>query len=616
MALSVNYGFNVHNETLVIDIALCSMSSTTTRPTTGAKKRPASAGRVRPRPGRKSSRPVSAGRARGSQQQRSRSASGRRPLSAGNARGGNRARRPVSAGRERPSAGGGRVSFDDYSGPGALGISGGPGITGLASQLPRPPEAMLFPADDGAGGGFFPDGAAFLGGSDRDVGGPGASNSAAPDVYAAAAVASSFTAQPFATASVSSTATAASSRLPSDDLVTTVGEVFFSSGNSYRGELVDGLMHGSGVYTWADKSRYVGEFQANEIQGSGEKTWKQGLRKYAGQWKDGLFHGKGELTWEGRTEESYSGSFRKGFFHGSGRRRWGSGDTYEGGWKGGQRDGRGILHLARPVLGDGSTPDLQQVYAMEYDGMWSLDDFHGRGRCVWSDGASYRGEWLAGQMHGEGCLTDKRGWVYDGTFAEGLPEGRGSLHPPPGAPDPAHAATDAAAGSPTIDWGHTGGSAVPGDGGPVVVEGTWSAGVPHGHCRAVWSNGQAFDGEWSHGLVCGRGCLHYPPPMARGSSDALARPGPAVQGSGAGPPGKARGLRQTYRVLEASPGRRRKTRAGRLPATTAAMPPPLQPPPPLPPTPPTPPTPPPPRPCKCTWHGGRSGIIACMAWAR
>ena len=82
---------------------------------------------------------------------------------------------------------------------------------------------------------------------------------------------------------------------PHQQLAPRIGEVFFSTGNSYRGEMVDGMMHGSGVYSWADGSRYVGEFSANEIQGSGEKTWEGGKRRYTGQWEAGVFHGKGHV---------------------------------------------------------------------------------------------------------------------------------------------------------------------------------------------------------------------------------------------------------------------------------------------------------------------------------
>ena len=45
--------------------------------------------------------------------------------------------------------------------------------------------------------------------------------------------------------------------------------VELDNGDTYTGELVDGVRTGSGVYQWADGNRYEGNFLDNYLHGSG-----------------------------------------------------------------------------------------------------------------------------------------------------------------------------------------------------------------------------------------------------------------------------------------------------------------------------------------------------------
>jgi len=65
---------------------------------------------------------------------------------------------------------------------------------------------------------------------------------------------------------------------------------------------------------WPDNRKYVGEFQANEIEGSGLLEWPDG-GWYEGQFARGLRHGNGEYH---APEGEY---------------------VYTGGWKLGQQSG-------------------------------------------------------------------------------------------------------------------------------------------------------------------------------------------------------------------------------------------------------------------------------------
>ena len=44
-----------------------------------------------------------------------------------------------------------------------------------------------------------------------------------------------------------------------DGRIEGVGEIRFSNGNVYRGEMKDDKRHGKGVFLWVDGERYEGE---------------------------------------------------------------------------------------------------------------------------------------------------------------------------------------------------------------------------------------------------------------------------------------------------------------------------------------------------------------------
>ena len=94
---------------------------------------------------------------------------------------------------------------------------------------------------------------------------------------------------------------------------------FYSNGDQYSGEFVNGKYNGNGTYTWANGDRYEGEFANGQIEGVGCLTFKNG--------------------------ESWNGYFIAGQINnGSGTFYYGNtGYTFTGPWQNGQPNGPGIL---------------------------------------------------------------------------------------------------------------------------------------------------------------------------------------------------------------------------------------------------------------------------------
>jgi hypothetical protein len=73
-------------------------------------------------------------------------------------------------------------------------------------------------------------------------------------------------------------------------------------------------MDGSGVYTWKDGRKYVGEYRDDKKHGKGEYTWPDG-RKFVGTWINGKQNGEG-------TYYLADGQARKGYWEDGKRIRW------------------------------------------------------------------------------------------------------------------------------------------------------------------------------------------------------------------------------------------------------------------------------------------------------
>jgi len=81
----------------------------------------------------------------------------------------------------------------------------------------------------------------------------------------------------------------------------------YAGGDSYEGQVLRGLKHGQGTYTWANGASYTGEWANNVPCGDGSYSWLDG-ESYKGAFKFGRRHGSGAYTWT--SGASFVGVFR------------------------------------------------------------------------------------------------------------------------------------------------------------------------------------------------------------------------------------------------------------------------------------------------------------------
>ena len=73
---------------------------------------------------------------------------------------------------------------------------------------------------------------------------------------------------------------------------------------------MDGVFHGTGIFTWDDDSQYEGDWKDGKQHGSGLYANGDGLRGYTGHWRNGVKHGQGfQQLSDGRT---FEGAFTDG----------------------------------------------------------------------------------------------------------------------------------------------------------------------------------------------------------------------------------------------------------------------------------------------------------------
>jgi hypothetical protein len=183
----------------------------------------------------------------------------------------------------------------------------------------------------------------------------------------------------------------------------------------------------------AGNTRFVGRFlqENSQISGNGQILWSNG-DKYQGDVLRGKRHGQGAFQWS--NGQSFIGPWVDDQPRGRGVLRYANGDQYEGDVSGGVPNGSGVLKFASgDVLearfsngkaeGQGA---FRWISGMTYDGMFASNQPHGKGKMKFADGNLYDGDLVNGQPQGAGSMAYMTGDRYEGTFNQGRPSGTGS----------------------------------------------------------------------------------------------------------------------------------------------------------------------------------------------
>lgn len=329
-------------------------------------------------------------------------------------------------------------------------------------------------------------------------------------------------------------------------------------GDSYEGDMERGMMHGQGVYTKADGTVFKGTFEKNESCGPGEAIftpddpygrdkftgefkgnglangtlWYKNDDIYAGMIKHGLPHGMGKMDFA--NGNSYEGQFVEGKREGEGLLcDFGSGEVYQGLWKDGKYHKEGVITYKDDYMGrlryvggfkegkksgHGTCEYINNSY---YKGEFQEDKYHGNGELrsengnifrgefsngfktygelQYANGSVYVGEFLKHKRHGKGRFEYVDRHIYVGQWVDGKRNGEGVLQFPNG--------DEFRGGFLNDSWGDGFGVFLYSDGS--VYEGEWKDGERHGKGEFKYTNGNVYSGIWMNDKQNGEGTFKY-----------------------------------------------------------------------------------------------------------
>ena len=141
------------------------------------------------------------------------------------------------------------------------------------------------------------------------------------------------------------------------------GTYIFAQGNKYVGSYKDDEYHGLGTFTYVNGNKYIGEFKEGEMHGQGTFTFANG-DKYVGEYKDSKYNGQGTYTYENGNK--YVGEFKDGKLNGQGTFEYASGGKYVGELKDDKFNGRGILYSANGTIEKSGTYRDDQLVTSQF----------------------------------------------------------------------------------------------------------------------------------------------------------------------------------------------------------------------------------------------------------
>ena len=147
------------------------------------------------------------------------------------------------------------------------------------------------------------------------------------------------------------------------------------------------------------KNHYFGQLDKNGERGGYGKIEYSTGDSYEGYWENGKKNGNGLYRF--RAGGSFLGSFIDDVPSGNGQRTYSSGNFYEGEFSKGKKNGFGIMRFKNGDV---------------YEGNWNNDDMHGEGTYFWSTGDWFVGKFERDQRSGPGVLHLVNGEVVEGSW--------------------------------------------------------------------------------------------------------------------------------------------------------------------------------------------------------
>ena len=187
------------------------------------------------------------------------------------------------------------------------------------------------------------------------------------------------------------------------------GTFTWEDGRKYEGKFVDGKFNGAGTFVWEDGCKYEGNFVDDNFNGKGTLTFASGSKyegdfvddkfngegtycfasgnKYVGNFVDGKFNGKGTFLANGN---KYEGDFVDDEFHGIGTYTRKDGSYCEGTWRNDERCGN--CKIVYSETNDEFPGDV-------FEGSFRDGMRNGRGIQRHKDGRYYTGTWKNGKRN-------------------------------------------------------------------------------------------------------------------------------------------------------------------------------------------------------------------------
>lgn len=179
------------------------------------------------------------------------------------------------------------------------------------------------------------------------------------------------------------------------------GKLVYADGASYyQGEFKNGKREGKGVFAGACK--FIGSCAKGEEE----------ITKCEGTWKDDLRDGAIKCSF--KSGDSFEGNFSGGKKEGDGTYTWAKGDVVKGQWKSDKLDGKATM-----TWKSGGS----------YTGDYAEGVIEGKGEFTYPSGEKYVGDVKNWKQNGQGTKYYSNGKVhYKGEFKDGLPHGTGTLY--------------------------------------------------------------------------------------------------------------------------------------------------------------------------------------------